>query len=103
MTVYQLYLKGKSAVFEEPFKAACQTVTKHYPTEEEKQDFIKSCQDKSYLNFLDVSTEKARELLEVKVLELTLKDQKKNITLQEKKSCRVRNNKVIIFFNEVKL
>ena len=42
MIVYQLYLKGKSAVFDEPFKAACQTVTKHYPTKEEKQDFIKS-------------------------------------------------------------
>lgn len=103
MTVYQLYLKGKSAVFEEPFKAACQTVTKHYPTEEEKQDFIKSCQDESYLNFLDVSTEEARELLEVKVLELTLKDQKKKYNSARKKSCRVRNNKVIIFFDEVKL
>lgn len=81
MTVYQLYLKGKSAIFEELFKAACQTVTKHYPTKKEKQNFIESCQNESYLNFLDVSTEKARELLDVKVLELTLKDQKKNITL----------------------
>lgn len=103
MTVYQLYLKGKSAVFDEPFKAACQTVTKHYPTKEEKQDFIKSCQNESYLNFLDVSTEEARELLDVKVLELTLKDQKKKYNSAGKKSCRVRNNKVIIFFDEVKL
>ena len=74
MVVYQLCIKGKSAVFNEPFRAACQTVTKHYPTEEEKQKFIKSCQDESFLNFLDLSTEKARELLEVKVLELTLED-----------------------------
>lgn len=74
MPVYQIYVEGKSTFFNQVFKARSQTVFKHYPTKEEKDAFVEACKDESYLDYLDVSTENARKMLKVDVLELTLKD-----------------------------
>ena len=74
MPVYQIYVEGKSTIFNQLFKAYSQTIFKHYPTEEEKAAFVEACKDESYLDYLDVSTENARKMLKVDVRELYLKD-----------------------------
>lgn len=67
MEIYQIHVKGKSAVFDSPFTMSSKDVFKREPTQEEINKFIEACCDPSYFNYMD-----GTKLYEVKILRLNL-------------------------------
>lgn len=65
MHAYQLFVRGCSAVFDSEFKMYSKKIFRNEPSKEDKDEFVKLCADKTYLNYLDTSKE-----YEIKVLTL---------------------------------
>lgn len=66
--LYQIYVRGSSAVFDSPFTMHSKEVFTEKPVQEDIDKFIQRCSDSSYLNHMDETAP-----YEVKFLELDLK------------------------------
>lgn len=63
--IYQIYVRGISSIFGNYFKAYSKKVYKHYPSEEEINEFVTTCQDNNgYIDCLEGYP------TEIKVIEL---------------------------------
>ena len=72
MTIYQIFVDGCSAVFGSPFRMHSKDVFTAPPSEDDIENFIDRCCDKSFIDYLDKN-----EPYKTKALKLNLIDNKK--------------------------